>query len=75
MGNRLFILPGFGWLEEHGEAREAVLWGVKASCAPMEGLWGLPKAVVPAPTPNPPRFPATTPLPTLLINLPRGTIT
>lgn len=55
--------------------RGAVLWGVKASCVPMEGLCGLPKAVVPSPTPNPPWFPATTPLPTLLMNLPGGTIT
>ena len=35
--------------------RGAVLWGVKASCVPMEGLCGLPKAVVPSPPPNPTR--------------------
>lgn len=29
-----------------------MLWGVKASCVPVEGLRGLPKAAVPAP-PNP----------------------
>ena len=40
-----------------------MLWGLKASCVPVEGLWGLPKAVVPAPTPIPPQFPATTPHP------------
>lgn len=30
-----------------------VLWGVKASCVLLEGLWGLPKAAVPAPSSNP----------------------
>lgn len=32
-----------------------MLWGVKASCAPWKGLWGLPKAVS-APPPSPSRF-------------------
>lgn len=51
-----------------------MLWGVKASCVPVEGLRGLPKAAVPAPTPTPPWFPAYTP-PPLLINLPGRTVT
>lgn len=43
------LLHALGW---RGWGRR-VLWGVKASCVPVEGSCGLPKAAVPTPLPNP----------------------